>query len=209
MITENKLQAQIIQLQQTVINVLQDALYSGRSLTESDMQRLIAAQQNAREGSLDALYGQRNRMLAEAPARRKLLPDYYEPRPLQKQSTFPVRHSSTRSLPPPRRAESLPITQSGGLYCPYSDDLQYSARPLSAAFDPTSDGRCPSCDISLPVDTRDSWVFTSATPTGQGREHRVDARFVVKCHTRDGRFACTLCNPVSYTHLTLPTKRIV
>ncbi|KAI7539462.1 hypothetical protein KC317_g17474, partial [Hortaea werneckii] len=55
MITENRLQTQIIQLQQTVINVLQDALYSGRGLTETDQRRLIAAQSAARDGSLDAL----------------------------------------------------------------------------------------------------------------------------------------------------------
>jgi len=196
-ITENKLQAQIIQLQQTVINVLQDALYSGRSLTESDLQRLITAQQAAREGSLDALQGQYSRMLANQGRLRKQLPEYIDA-PVQRQLTFPARHSSTRSLPPPRRAESLPMSPSR-LFCRYSQILQDSSRSLSPAFEPSADGRCSCCGQTLPVDTRDVWVFSVETPTGTGgvqkvRECRVDARFVVKCHCPDGRFACVLCD---------------
>lgn len=209
MITENKLQAHIIQLQQTVINVLQDALYNGRSLTQGDMQRLIAAQQAAREGSLDALQGQYSRMLADERVRRKQLPDYYEapaqrmlleddPTPLRKQLTFPTRHASTRSLPPPRRAESLPVPPSG-LFCGYSEVLQFTSRPLNPAFEPSAGSHCPSCDVILPVDTLDVWYFGTEGATNRDgvrevRECRVDARFVVKCHTRDGRFACVLCN---------------
>ncbi|UZP38879.1 hypothetical protein NXS19_006695 [Fusarium pseudograminearum] len=61
-VTENKLQAQVIALQQTVINVLQDALYSGRQLDRADMARLVAASDAAREGSLGALRQQRQRL---------------------------------------------------------------------------------------------------------------------------------------------------
>jgi len=195
-ITENKLQAQIIQLQQTVINVLQDALYSGRSLTEADLQRLVAAQQAAREGSLDALQGQYSRMLADRRRSQKLLPDCQDA-PLPRQSTFPTRHASVRSLPPPRRAESLPVSPSG-LFCRYGEVLQDTSRALSPAFDPSADGRCPSCGQTLAVDSRDVWVFSVEAPTGTGgsqklRECRVDARFVVKSHCPDGRFACVLC----------------
>ncbi|KAI7285534.1 hypothetical protein KC340_g18328, partial [Hortaea werneckii] len=72
-ITENRLQKQIIQLQQTVINVLQEALYSGRGLTEIDQRRLIAAQSAARDGSLDALEDHYARISTRQ--RREILPD--------------------------------------------------------------------------------------------------------------------------------------
>lgn len=63
--TENRLQAQIIALQQTVINVLQDALCENRQLTRADMARLVAASDAAREGSLDALHQQRRRLTTD------------------------------------------------------------------------------------------------------------------------------------------------
>ncbi|KAF4970394.1 hypothetical protein FZEAL_10049, partial [Fusarium zealandicum] len=74
-ITENKLQAQVIALQQTVINVLQDAVYSGRRLDRVDMAKLVAASDAAREGSLGALRQQRQRLLMdpnETPPPRQL-----------------------------------------------------------------------------------------------------------------------------------------
>ena len=61
-IVENQLQAQIIQLQQTVINVLQDALYNDRQLTRADMAKLIAASNQAREGSMVALQEAQQRL---------------------------------------------------------------------------------------------------------------------------------------------------
>ena len=66
-IAENKLQAQVIQLQQTVINVLQDALLNDRKLSKADIHRLITAQDNARQGSLDALRDQYDRMIQDEP----------------------------------------------------------------------------------------------------------------------------------------------
>ncbi|KAK4542098.1 hypothetical protein LTR36_007129 [Oleoguttula mirabilis] len=208
-ITENRLQAQIIQLQQTVISVLQDALYNGRGLTEGDLQRLLVAQQAAREGSLDALEGRYSHMLPDQRAPRKQLPEYYHdeppqrlleeaPAPLPRQRTFPVRHVPSHSLPPPRRAESLPAPHSG-IFCRYSEALQHSSRQLSPAFDPSADSRCSSCGQTLPLDSRDVWVFSTEVPTDAGgrqkvRECRMPARFVIKSHTPDARFACVLCN---------------
>lgn len=209
MITENKLQAQIIQLQQTVISVLQDALYSGRGLTEDDLQRLLTAQQAAREGSLDALEGRHEHMLADQRTRRKRLPGPYDHAPPQRllledairppprQHTFPARQSSTLSVRPPRRAESLPTSPSG-LFCRYSEDLQHSSRSLGPEFDPSAGSRCRTCGHTLPLDSRDVWVFGTEVPTNTGgrqkvRETRMSARFVVKCHTPDARYACMLC----------------
>ncbi|KAK4496949.1 hypothetical protein PRZ48_011398 [Zasmidium cellare] len=65
LVTENKLQAQVIQLQKTVIDVLQDAVHTGRGLTDADMDKIIAAQNAARDGSLGALNGQYQRMITE------------------------------------------------------------------------------------------------------------------------------------------------
>ena len=66
-IAENKLQAQVIQLQQTVINVLQDALLNDRKLSKADIHRLVQAQDNARQGSMEALRDQYDRMLQDRP----------------------------------------------------------------------------------------------------------------------------------------------
>lgn len=184
------------------------------------MQRLISAQQTARDGSLDALQGQYRRMLGSNPDRmlpgRKQLPDYNSPQrpgmlrrqssldslegptPLQKRSTFPARRSSVssaRSLPPPRRADSVPAPPAQ-IFCRYSETLQDTSRPLHSAFDPSpssSDSRCPTCDSTLPVDSRDVWVFSTDPTSNRTIEYRMSARFVVKCHTPDGRFGCVLC----------------
>ncbi|KAF2773387.1 hypothetical protein EJ03DRAFT_347898 [Teratosphaeria nubilosa] len=202
-ITENKLQAQIIQLQQTVINVLQDALYSGRSLTQSDMQRLIEAQHAARENSLDALQGQYARMQAQKRAPQPMKKAYIlndDPPPPPKQLTFPVRNGSTRSHSPPSplKVKSPPVAPPR-LFCRYSETIQNTKQFLSRAFTPSGDGRCPGCRVLLPVDTRDVWVFSTQIPPSipgaplKKKEFQMDARFVVKCHTEDGRFACVVC----------------
>jgi hypothetical protein len=188
-ITENRLQAQIIQLQQTVINVLQDALYNNRPLTQADMERLIAAQHAARDGSLDALEGQYSRMLNN----KRLLPP-------QRHQTFNglgiAAHSSSSGSPPPplaRRVKSLPAPPPR-LFCRYAETLQSRPGALSTAFSPSGDGHCPTCGVLLSVDTRDVWVFSTQGGGQTIREYQMDARFVVKCHTCDGRFACVLCN---------------
>ncbi|KAI6853635.1 hypothetical protein KC338_g9491, partial [Hortaea werneckii] len=131
MITENRLQTQIIQLQQTVINVLQDALYSGRGLTETDQRRLIAAQSAARDGSLDALEDhyaristrRRRRDTLANPTPRLLLPptptsndDDQPNHPLpRKPSPLPTTVRPPHSTPP---RSSYPPDPA--LFCPYS-----------------------------------------------------------------------------------------
>jgi hypothetical protein len=186
LVTENKLQGQIIQLHQTVISVLQEALYDGRQLSQDEIHRLIIAQQDARDGSLEALQGQYKRMLGRSRRRTEddLMMVEDKPRPLQKQLTFPMRRVSLRdSIDSPRAVKALPAP-GRSLFCRYSDDLQHSGRALSQAFDATGDGRCPACEVVLPLEKGDSWVF---------RDARISARFVVKCHAEDGRYACILC----------------
>ncbi|EGP87424.1 uncharacterized protein MYCGRDRAFT_93521 [Zymoseptoria tritici IPO323] len=78
--TENRLQAQVIKLQQTVIGVLQQAVNDGRSLTQKDFDQLIAAQHEARNGSISALQEQEGRMLAGRDPDLKRITNGLEPR---------------------------------------------------------------------------------------------------------------------------------
>ncbi|RYP42290.1 hypothetical protein DL768_010378 [Monosporascus sp. mg162] len=204
--TENRLQAQIIALQQTVIDVLQAALYDGRQLTHADVARLVAASNAARDGSLDALRQQRQRlMVTEAP-----LPRLPPPSP-------------RRSFSPPANRRPVVALPAPGdeLFCRYSLDLQYVRnKPLASSFAPGGDCRCPACGVQLVAARPDDfWAITKrvvvkphddGTSSGAGsydthwqrrqevieeeREFHLGQRFVVKCHTPDGEFACVLCN---------------
>jgi hypothetical protein len=184
--TENLLQKQIITLQQTVINVLQDALYNKRELTRADMAKLVAASDAAREGSLSALRSQQQRLA------------------LEDSSAPPFAASPSRALTAPKRASS--VSGSDTLYCSYSLNLQYiSKKPLAASFAPGGECRCPDCGLRLDVSSDDFWQIGKRTPilikengyekeVMETREFRLAQRFVVKCHTADGEFACVLCN---------------
>jgi hypothetical protein len=172
-IAENQLQAQIISLQQTVINVLQDALNNDRQLTRADQAKLIALKQ------------------AE-----------------QRMSS----NNSTRSASPqhsiaaPRRASTAIMDSPDQLFCRYSLDLQYvQNKPLAASFAPGGPCQCPACGIRLDVTADDFWMIGKRTPMTiiekgyeteiiETREFRLGQRFVLKCHTPDGEYACTICN---------------
>ncbi|KAI1856566.1 hypothetical protein JX265_011525 [Neoarthrinium moseri] len=179
--TENKLQAQVIALQQTVINVLQDALYSGRQLDRVDMAKLIAASNAARDGSLDALRQQRDRQLLALEA------------PPPPQALLPPKRSST-------------VLETEPLYCRYALDLQYIRnKPLAANFAPGGSCRCPDCGVRLDVESDDFWVIDKRAPrliadgryereVIEEREFHLGQRFVVKCHTPDGEYACVICS---------------
>ncbi|KAF3008320.1 hypothetical protein E8E14_007196 [Neopestalotiopsis sp. 37M] len=183
-VTENRLQAQVIALQQTVINVLQDALYSGRQLDQYDMSKLMAASEAAKNGSLDALRQQRQRQLlaVEGPPQPQL-------------------------YPPPKRAST--IIETDPLYCRYALDLQYVRnKPLANNFAPGGSCRCPECGVRLDVESDDFWEIDKrnviTTESGdryrerremiEEREFHLGQRFIVKCHTPDGEFACVLCS---------------
>ncbi|RYP65472.1 hypothetical protein DL771_008299 [Monosporascus sp. 5C6A] len=204
--TENRLQAQIIALQQTVIDVLQAALYDGRQLTAADVARLVAASDAARDGSLDALRQQRQRLTTtEVP------------------SPLPSLPPSRRSFSPPANRRPVAALPAPGdeLFCRYSLDLQHTRnKPLASSFAPGGDCRCPACGVRLAAAQPDDfWAITKrvvvkshddGTSSGSGgyerhgqrrqelveeeREFHLGQRFVVKCHTPDGEFACLLCN---------------
>lgn len=88
------------------------------------------------------------------------------------------------------------------LFCRYACDLQNSHLPLHSNFKSNGSHRCPSCSTTIPVDTRDVWVLSTQFPKDPARpdskpktrDYRMDARFVAKCHTTDGKFACILCD---------------
>jgi len=185
MVAENQLQAQIISLQQTVISVLQDALQNNRQLTRADQDKLIAASNAARENSLSALRDAQNRISSNS-------------------STRPA--SPQRSIDPPKRASTAIMDGHDQLFCRYSLDLQYVAnKPLAASFAPGGPCQCPSCGLHLDITADDFWMIGKRTPMTviekgyeteilETREFRLGQRFVLKCHTPDGEYACTICN---------------
>ncbi|KAI0423606.1 hypothetical protein F5Y09DRAFT_326910 [Xylaria sp. FL1042] len=177
LITENQLQAQIITLQRTVIDVLQEALLNRHSLSHGDVQRLIAASLAARNGSLDALRQQYQRLSFEA---------YPQPGSLTNMKHY---------------ASDVGARE---LFCKYSLTLQNIPRmPLSASFSTGGDGHCPSCGIRLDPEASDTYwhIEKRATTSMQGengeavKEYHFDLgqRFIVKCHTERGEYACVLC----------------
>ncbi|KAF1979497.1 hypothetical protein BU23DRAFT_548727 [Bimuria novae-zelandiae CBS 107.79] len=179
-ITENQLQKQIIQLQQTVINVLQDALYNDRQLTRADMAKLAAASDAAREGSIDALRAQQQRLAGIEDS--------------------PRRDSPMRALPAPKRAST--VVDDEPLFCRYALGLQFRpSKPLAGDFAPGGDCRCPDCDRRIDATADDFWQIGKRTPIVYGgqevteaREFHLGQRFVIKCHTPDGTYACVLCS---------------
>lgn len=184
-IAENQMQAQIISLQQTVINVLQDALNNDRQLTRADQAKLIAASNAAREGSLNALQQAQQRMSSGNSARSA---------------------SPQRSIASPKRASTAIMDAPDQLFCRYSLDLQYTPnKPLAASFAPGGSCQCPACGVPLDVTADDFWMIGKRTPIiimekgyeteiMETREFRLGQRFVLKCHTPDGEYACTICN---------------
>lgn len=196
-ITENKLQAQIITLQQAVINVLQEAMMDGRQLSKADIHRLIAAQEMAREGSLDALRGQYDRLLPDTKSSQRLrLEAAPNSAPLQRQLTLPAPQEE--SFAPPKRVMSLPAPPtSDHLYCRYSIDLQTSRASITPAFSTVGICRCPDCGVRIPVSKQDVWSFEVRKPIGDDMVERrwfeMDARLVIKSHTPYGDYACVLC----------------
>ncbi|KAF4468405.1 hypothetical protein FALBO_4710 [Fusarium albosuccineum] len=238
-VTENKLQAQVIAMQQTVINVLQDALYHDRPLDRKDMAKLVAASDATREGALHALRQQRQRLLMapeepQPPLPRELPPPQRALPPPQRALPPPKPASRTSSKAPsrapsrapskvPSRAQSrapsrapseVPsrpsrastIVKDDPLYCRYSFDLQYvQNRPLFASFAPGGDCQCPACGVRLDVEADDCWAIGKRVARfipvdGYEREieeeveYIVTPRFVVKCHTPEGDYACLLCS---------------
>ena len=191
-VTENKLQAQVIALQQTVINVLQDAVYHGRQLTRADMAKLIAASNAARDGSLDALRDQRQRLIGMSEVSRAPPPLALEPPPLSRYAptegsvrphpgtvvsargpatiepprfapTALSMHARDPTESPTRASSSSTAVDPGPLYCRYSLDLQYRNKPLASNFAPGRKCDCPACGVRLNVAPDEVWAIGKRT----------------------------------------------
>ena len=210
-IAENKLQAQIIALQQTVIDVLQDAMISGRTLGRDDMQRLIAAQESAKQGSLDAMRDQYQRMNVSDGRRRSMAPDVDYRRQLTLPS--PVVDSGYEDFGPPRRVRTAPVnssrsadSSSDSTYCKYALDLQSDSRaPILSVFSPGGSQTCPACRAHVDVTTQNVWVLETRKPLPSDqqddkgglvelRKYKMDARLILKSHVPDGGFTCAICS---------------
>lgn len=149
------------------------------------MAKLVAASNSAREGSLDALRQAQQRLGSNGSNRSP---------------------SPQRSIAPPKRASTVINDGPGQLFCRYSLDLQYvQNKPLAASFAPGGSCQCPACGVRLDVTADDFWMIGKRTPRTviekgyetevmETREFRLGQRFVLKCHTPDGEYACTICN---------------
>ncbi|CAI6335327.1 unnamed protein product [Periconia digitata] len=204
-LTENQLQRQIIALQQTVIQVLQDALANDRQLTRSDMAKLVSASDAARQGSIEALRDQQQRLALDY--------DHDAPPPPSSRYLALQDRRSSPSPPPhqlaraPKRSSTIILQDTepdSSLFCSYSAQLQANPHhPLSTSFSPSGPRTCPSCLTSLDIAPSDFWAIGKTTPIPtirpdevvmETREFHLGQRFVIKCHTRDGEFACVLCS---------------
>ncbi|KAI9684525.1 MAG: hypothetical protein M1820_010882 [Bogoriella megaspora] len=201
-ITENQLQAQVITLQQTVINVLQGALEDGRRLSRGDIERITQASHLVHDNSLDALQQQYQRMLPSTIKPRRLS----LPPPRTRAIASALTRTSDKELVLAPRRDTVSLSSS--LYCRYSLDLQQAnQKRLSVSFAPENVGQCPECDIRVPVTGEDQWTIRKRKRTqvvsadGRHEEERLEerdyhilGRFVIKCHTEAGDYACLLCH---------------
>jgi hypothetical protein len=94
------------------------------------------------------------------------------------------------------------------LFCRYALDLQHMpGKPLASTFAPGGSCACPACGVRLDVTSEDFWMIGKRTPITifdktsgyetdivETREFRLAQRFVIKCHTPDGEYACTICS---------------
>ncbi|KAJ4412459.1 hypothetical protein N0V82_008778 [Gnomoniopsis sp. IMI 355080] len=129
-LTENELQRQIILLQQTVIGVLEDALYSGKHIDRASIDKLVWASNAARTNSLDALKGQYQRIVQELPIPTSPK-KYVEAEVIEVSSRgSSPRRQPLKALPPPR-AKSPPSPFSRAHPLPLIVAKTADARPSS------------------------------------------------------------------------------
>ncbi|KAG8163140.1 hypothetical protein KVR01_007618 [Diaporthe batatas] len=150
MITENELQKQIILLQQTVIGVLEDALYSGRQIDRAGVDKLHRIPVDS-----DDMWD------VDFHIRGKLPP---APAPPRAPSPGPPRSSR----PPPEKKREEP--------------------PAPAAAAGNGDTA-----VSRGRSRTGKEVVAVTERSGKKLTIRIPARFVVKCHTPLGEYACALC----------------
>jgi hypothetical protein len=188
-VTQNQLQTQIIQLQQTLLGIHQDYMlstYLSPSSSHSHLARLIQTTRSARLASIQALHMQYQRMLP-------LQPDPYPAIP----GAFPLpsgnmhRHDSVTRRPstrhrsrsrsespkgpkdpgeitiqpyplPHRKPSPRPYQHGNKLFCVYARDLQHHARlPLTDNYKEGGNNMCPYCHSHISTRPGKAWEIVS------------------------------------------------
>lgn len=209
-----QLQSQLITLQGTVIEVLQEALYSGQP---PDLQKLYNASEFARDSSVRALADQYRRMLQLAPSSSSSSSSRRPVGLLRRTSSTPsFRHgdhhssASDRShhhYKPPTKALTFGTPVPGALFCRSAAELQKTNVPLDAVLD--SRGVCPEPGCSAVFGPRPrAWRVEKDTVAEkeydreagklvefvETRTFQIPGRFLAKCHRGPaGGYACYLC----------------
>ena len=181
---QTQLQSQIIQLQQTLLNIHQDLLlstYLAPSSSHSHLVRLIQTTRSARAASIQALNMQYQRMLPPIPPREPHgmpgtfpLPstgdhdheDRRRPRPRRRRSNSSSSDSSCHSKtrrpilkprPPPKPAPK-PSPPENKLFCVYARDLQHDTHlPLVDNYKAGGNGMCPFCHAHIATRPGKAW----------------------------------------------------
>jgi hypothetical protein len=218
-----QLQSQIIQLQQTLLNIHQDLLlstYLALSSSQSHLLRLLHTTRTARAASIAALNMQYQRMLPSVPPRRPdpsliipgafPIPDDDRRRSKTRRGSGGRSRSSSssssivpdRAIPTPApQLKPQPHTHTNQLFCVYATDLQCnSILPLADAYKAGGDNNCPFCRAHIATRPGKAWEIITADCKRRDenvkavpRTFLVKNRFVVKCHREYGGFACALC----------------
>ncbi|KAF1941566.1 hypothetical protein EJ02DRAFT_404367 [Clathrospora elynae] len=210
---QTQLQSQIIQLQQTLLNIHQDLLlstYMAPSSSHSHLARLIETTRTARAVSIHALNLQYQRMLPPVPPSRleppMTIPGAFPPSADRRRSGQGSRSRSSSpgdSAPVKPKPAPKPPVHGTRLFCVYARDLQRNASmPLSDDYKAGGDNTCPFCRAYIATRPGKAWEIivdsckgtTDEHPKSTSRTFLVKNRFVIKCHRENGSFACVLCS---------------
>ncbi|KAK0638592.1 hypothetical protein B0T16DRAFT_462357 [Cercophora newfieldiana] len=193
-----QLQSATITLQQTVIKVLEEALYTGQP---PDISKLYNASEFARQGSVRALRDQYRRMLESSAT-----PNRRPAGPIRRISSTSALDDRARALPPAPSLSSHSPSDNGPLFCPAAVDLQSSSSLALDKILTSSTGAavCSACGLALDTSP---WRVEKDLPIRQHydaerreevevvevRTFSLTGRFLAKCHRPGGGYACYLC----------------
>ncbi|KAF1833828.1 hypothetical protein BDW02DRAFT_361449 [Decorospora gaudefroyi] len=205
---QTQLQSQIIQLQQTLLNIQQDLLlstYLAPSSSHSHLVRLIQTTRTARAASIAALNMQYQRMLPAVPPRRSDPPLTITgafPLPVDRKHKWRRRRRSVSSSsssscssdekgpepepkpkPKPKPTPTpAPQPHHPRLFCIYASDLQHdSCLPLTDAYKACGNNLCPFCRTYIATQPGKAWeIITDDCKNEDGHQKRKSRTFLVK-----------------------------